>query len=238
MPSRMIHYLVAEKVAEKIPIRDRNRFKIGSLCPDMSSRENGSKHVTHFQEIAGEIKGANWAGVVEKHGADMREDDLYLGVFCHILTDAIWFHDIMEPQVRSRAKSYEEREAGYRQGYLDFHRLNYILPRVYGLKYELTEDRNIVLEGVQPEFFDMVFHGMYQDFFEEPKASPEELTIYPYEMAIACIERCIDECVKKLTAFREGRFLGDAREFYVPVRKVCVAALMQDGYRMFRKKEQ
>ncbi len=220
MPSRMIHYLVAEKVAEKIPIRDRNRFKIGSLCPDMSSRENGSKHVTHFQEVAGEIKGANWAGVVEKHGTDMREDDLYLGVFCHILTDAIWFHDIMEPQVRSRAKSYEEREAGYRQGYLDFHRLNYILPRVYGLRYELTEDRNIVLEGVQQELFDMVFHGMYQDFFEKPEASPEELTIYPYEMAIACIERCIDACVKKLTAFREGKSLGDAREFYVPVRRM------------------
>ena len=220
MPSRMIHYLVAEKVAEKLPIRDRNRFKIGSLCPDMASRENGSKHVTHFQEIAGEIKGANWAGFAEKHGEDMRRDDLYLGVFCHILTDAIWFHDIMEPQVRSHAKSYEEREAGYRQGYFDFHRLNYILPRVYRLKYELEEDRNIVLEGIQPELYDMVFDGMYQDFFEEPEASPEELTIYPYEMAIACIERCIDACVKKLTAFREGRSLGDAREFYVPVRRM------------------
>ena len=220
MPSRMIHYLVAEKVAKKIPIRDMNRFKIGSLCPDMSSRENGSKHVSHFQEIAGEIKGANWARCAEKHGEDMRRDDLYLGVFCHVLTDAIWFHDIMEPQIRSRAKSNEEREAGYLQGYLDFHRLNYILPRVYGLKYELAEDRNIVLEGVQPELFDMVFQGMYQDFFEEPKASPEELTIYPYEMAIACIERCIDACVKKITAFREGRTLGDAREFYVPVRRM------------------
>ena len=220
MPSRMIHYLVAEEVAKRIPVRDMNRFKIGSLCPDMSSRENESKNITHYQEIAGERKGANWAGFAKEHGADMRSDDLYLGVFCHILTDAIWFHDIMEPQVRSRAKSYEEREAGYRQGYLDFHRLNYILPQVYGLKYELREDRNIVLEGVQPELYDMVFDGMYQDFFEEPEATKDELTVYPYEMAITCIERCIAECVKKLTAFQEGRTLGDAREFYVPVRKM------------------
>ncbi len=218
MPSRMIHYLVAEEVGKRVPIHDMNRFKIGSLCPDMSSRENGSKHVTHFQEVAGEIKGASWAGFAEKYGADMRRDDLYLGVFCHILTDAIWFHDIMETQIRSRVKSYEEREAGYRQGYLDFHRLNYILPRVYGLKYELTDDRNIVLEGVQPELYDMVFNGMYQDFFEEPVASPEELTIYQYEMSIACIERCIVECVKKITAFWEGKPMGDAREFFVPVR--------------------
>jgi len=37
MPSRMIHYLVAEEVGKRIPIQDMNRFKIGSLCPDMSS---------------------------------------------------------------------------------------------------------------------------------------------------------------------------------------------------------
>jgi len=86
------------------------------------------------------------------------------------------------------------------------------------LKYELKEDRNIVLEGVLPELYDVVFDGMYQDFFEEPEASKDELTIYPYEMSIACIERCIEECVKKLTAFREGRTLGDAKEFFVPVR--------------------
>ena len=36
MPSRMIHYLVAEQVAEQVKIKDINRFKIGSLCPDMS----------------------------------------------------------------------------------------------------------------------------------------------------------------------------------------------------------
>lgn len=220
MPSRMIHYLVAEKVAKKIPIQNMNRFKIGSLCPDMSSREDGSKNVTHFQEIAGEIKGANWAGFAEKHGEDMRRDDLYLGVFCHILTDAIWFHDIMEPQIRSRVKSYEEREAGYRQGYQDFHRLNYILPRVYGLEYELSEDRDIVLEGIQPELYDMVFDGLYQDFFEEPEATKDELSVYLYEMVLACIDRCIDACTRKITAFWEGRALGEAQEFYVLVRKM------------------
>ena len=35
MPSRMIHYLIAEKVAEQVKIENMNRFKLGSLCPDM-----------------------------------------------------------------------------------------------------------------------------------------------------------------------------------------------------------
>ena len=43
MPSRMIHYLVAERVAKEISICDLNRFKIGSLCPDMSTRQDDSR---------------------------------------------------------------------------------------------------------------------------------------------------------------------------------------------------
>ena len=51
-----------------------------------------------------------------------------------------------------------------------------------------------------------------------------------YDMSIACIERCIEECVKKITAFREGRKLGDAREFYVPAR------IMPKGREAFGKR--
>ena len=47
MPSRMIHYLIAEQVAEQMKIKDINRFKIGSLCPDMSLHTDGSKNQTH-----------------------------------------------------------------------------------------------------------------------------------------------------------------------------------------------
>ncbi len=59
MPSRMIHYLVEEEVAKQVEIKNRNRFKMGSICPDMSAREDGSKHLTHFMEIHGNRKGCN-----------------------------------------------------------------------------------------------------------------------------------------------------------------------------------
>lgn len=51
MPPRMLHYLIAEKVAEQVKIENLNRFKIGSLCPDMSCREDESKNCTHYFEI-------------------------------------------------------------------------------------------------------------------------------------------------------------------------------------------
>ena len=218
MPSRMIHYFVAEEVAKEVEIRDRNRFKIGSLCPDMSTRQDDSKHRTHYSEICGEKKGINWNRFVHTYGERMKTDDLYLGVLCHLITDSIWFHEVMETQVRSKVQSKEARMERYQLGYSDFHRLNYILKEEFGLIYELTEDRNIELEGVHPELYDEVIGGLYADFFKEPVALKEELEVYPYELSTACITLCIKECVAAVKAFCSGKELLSPETYYVPVR--------------------
>lgn len=218
MPSRMIHYLVAEQVAKEIPIGDLNRFKIGSLCPDMSTRQDDSKHRTHYADIAGDRKGMNWRRFVNTYGEKMKTDDLYLGVLCHLITDGIWFHEVMEPQVRSKFVSKEKRQEMYNYGYSDFHRLNYIFREEFGLRYELKEDRNIDLDGVHPELYDDVIGALYGDFYEEPSATKEELMVYPYDMAVACIEKCVAECVEAIRAFYEGKEMASPERYYVPVR--------------------
>lgn len=134
MPSRMIHYLVAEQVAKEVPVGNKNRFKIGSLCPDMSTRQDDSKHRTHYADVVGGIKGMNWKRFVDTYGENMKADDLYLGVLCHLITDGVWFHEVMEPQVRAKVASWEERQKMYNYGYSDFHRLNYILREEFGLE--------------------------------------------------------------------------------------------------------
>ena len=219
MPSRMIHYFIAEKVARQVPITCVNRFKIGSICPDMSTREDDSKNRTHYLERTEKEKGVNWQRFVERYSEGMRQDDFYLGVLCHLITDGIWFHDIMEPRIRSKIKTKEERLKKYLEGYSDFHRLNYILQKEFHLNWALEEDRNIELEGLHDELYDDVFGGLYRDFFEEPPATKEELTIYHFEPAVSCIELCIEECVKAINAFRQGIPMGNPGKYYVPLRK-------------------
>ena len=214
----MIHYLIAEQIAEKVKIKDMNRFKIGSLCPDMSLHTDGSKNQTHYFEIHGNIKGGNWLRFVEQYGKQMKEDELYLGILCHLITDMIWFHEVMETQIRSKVKSKEERQKKYQQGYFDFHKLNYLLREEFDLRYELEEDRNIALEGLHPELYDEVFDGLFKDFFFEPKAEKEELAIYTYDIAIACITLCIKECVDAIKAFRDGEEPISPETYFVPVR--------------------
>jgi len=218
MPSRMIHYLIAEQVAKQVEIKNKNRFKIGSLCPDMSLHTDGSKNQTHYLEIHGDRKGGNWLYFVEEYGDRIRQDDLYLGILCHLITDMIWFHEIMETQIRSKVKSKEERQAKYLQGYDDFHRLNYILREEFDLRYELEEDRNIKFEGLHSELYDEVFDGLFKDFFLEPRAEKKELTIYTYDITMKCIELCIKECVTAICAFCKGEALLNPEMYFVPVR--------------------
>lgn len=219
MPSRMIHYLIAERVAAQISIADQNRFYIGSLCPDMSWRKDDSKLRTHYTEVTGDKKGMNWNTFVSRYQEEMKQDDLYLGVLCHLITDGIWFFEMSEPYIRAKAGSKEERQQGFMAAYLDFHRLNYLLRREFGLTYHLTEDRNISLDGIHPEFYDDVFGGLYEDFFNEPPAEKEELTVYPWEVSVSCIEHCIAVCIEAIAAFRKGETLPAPEKWFVPRRE-------------------
>lgn len=219
MPSRLIHYLIAEKVAGKIKINDMNRFRLGSICPDMSTRSDGSKKLTHFAEEHGDVKGGNWMTFLSKYGDRIEGDDLYLGILCHLVTDTIWFHDIIHSHIRVKTESPEERKAMCNKGYADFHRLNYILKNEFDLKYELTEDRNIDFEGLHLEYYDDLVGGLFKDICEEPKASKDELEIYTYDISIACILSCIDECVNVIKALRDGGDIPSPEKYYVPIMK-------------------
>lgn len=215
MPSRLIHYLIAEKINEQIEIADRNRFVLGSLCPDMSSREDGSKNRTHYSEVHGAVKGGNWLTYVEQYKDKMEHDDLYLGILCHLITDSVWFHEIMDREIRSKSITKEERTEKYLLGYTDFHKLNYILIREFGLTYNFVEDHNIDFEGIHQEMYDDVVGGLYNDFFDEPESYKDDLKIYRYEITVPCIELCIKECMEAINAFRSGTELPTPEKYYV-----------------------
>lgn len=48
MASRVMHYAVAKIIIESIDIRDKNKFILGNLAPDLSRQEDGSYLIAHF----------------------------------------------------------------------------------------------------------------------------------------------------------------------------------------------
>ena len=75
MASRLLHYLIASELAERQEIKDKNRFCIGALLPDLSGHEDGSYNTAHFWvELEKENKkGINWLLVKERYVEQMEK---------------------------------------------------------------------------------------------------------------------------------------------------------------------
>lgn len=110
MPSKRMHYLVAERVAQEAPLQEKNRFKIGALWLEMSWRQDDSKRRTHYVEICEEKKGINWKRFAHTYKEKMWQDICIFGGLCHLITDGIWLREVVEPQIRAKARSKEERQ--------------------------------------------------------------------------------------------------------------------------------
>ena len=218
MPSKVMHYTVAQELLKRIPIRDPNRFVIGNICPDMSRHDDKSKGLTHFATIKAQKKAMDWCNFIKHYEREIHEDDLYLGILCHIITDCIWFHDITDPYIRAKFDDKEERKAQCIEGYKDFHCLNYILKNKYNLIYNIKEDREIDLVGLHPEMYSEIFDGLRWEIEQEPPAKKEDLKLYTYELTMPCLEKIINYCEQQLKLYFNDNTILDASEFYVPIR--------------------
>ena len=129
MASSMIHYVISRKVAEHFDIKDLNSFLFGAvIVPDCGSHEDSSYDFFHFKDVLTEkgIKGFNHVQLSHKYSEHMSED-FFSGYFCHVMQDNIWFHDIVNPNVRIYPSDVKAEK--YKTVYRDYYRLNYILQK-------------------------------------------------------------------------------------------------------------
>lgn len=213
MASRMLHYVMATKLAQELEIKDMNRFRVGALLPDASSHSDGSYNVAHFyDEVEREVlyKGVNWRKFAQKYR--LWSDDMFLGYFCHLIMDAVWFHDVANKYVR--IYQYPERKQIYLKGYEDFNKLNVILRKKYGLEKPKLCVENVFIEEVQETLFSTVFDGFEADFAMEGDWKPEDLELYPYEALQEYMEKCKSICVGEIEALKQGKVFVECERFF------------------------
>ena len=158
MASRMLHYVMARELLQKLKIKDKNRFLVGALLPDASSHQDGSYDTAHFYEEAERevlCKGINWRRFAEKYGDILWTDDMCQGYLCHLIMDAVWFHDVADRYVRTYP--YPKRRDMYQKGYEDFNRLNMILRKQYGLINPGLKVEAVAIEEVKTELIHLFF---------------------------------------------------------------------------------
>lgn len=221
MASRMLHYVMARELLQKLEIKDKNCFLVGALLPDASSHQDGSYDVAHFYnevvfcaEAKGEVpcKGINWRRFAEKYGDILWSNDMCLGYLCHLIMDAVWFHDVADRYVRMYP--YPKRRDMYQKGYEDFNRLNVILRKQYGLINPGLKVEAVAIEEVKPELIPLVFDGFESDFAMEGDWKPEDLELYPYEALKRYIEKCRELCVAEIEALKLGKGFVECEQFF------------------------
>lgn len=216
MASSMIHFVIANRIMEQIDVKNKQRFILGSLVPDACSHEDGSYDTCHFwgQSSDGLLKGINWLLFKEKYSSKLQDDSIYLGYFCHLIEDAVWFYDIVDKYVRKYPRNI--RGEYYAKGYRDYGRLNYILTRKYKLDVPSLVSYDIPFEEVPAKYI-MPHLEDFLKFFSTEKCDEEEFELYNLDIIEKYIEKCMQLCVNEIALIQEGKIGFNPEYYYVNV---------------------
>lgn len=220
MASRVIHYIVGLQIAERVELKTPERFFFGNILPDCvdspgGRKKGGPKAKSHFWDIREKehIKGQNWHWFWDKY-ARHREDELYLGYMCHLVTDAVWVRDVIVPIKDNKQLQEWTLEALYR----DYHRLNELLREEF---HPALPEMNWIeneIEEVDPSVWDWYWQALLDELEENTGAKKEDLERLAYDQLLTFIDKAAAVASEEICAKRENRIGLDPVSLYVRKR--------------------
>ncbi|HKM33326.1 MAG TPA: hypothetical protein VJY54_01105, partial [Lachnospiraceae bacterium] len=159
------------------------------------------------------IKGINWTDFIIKYKNEMK-DEFFCGYWCHLMQNAIWFHDIVNPYIRIYPK--EIKKDCYQKVYRDYERLNYLLPKQYGIDDLSIHNVHIANAEVKEQNFDTKICDFQSQFYAH-KCEKGELEILQWDIICEYISKCVEFCVKEIIALRSGNERTESSDFYVSI---------------------
>lgn len=134
MGSRIMHAIIAIKIAEKLYIQDKTSFILGGVAPDAvhSAEEKGTSHF-----YAGTTKNytrrIDFNSFFQKYKAHM-DSPFLLGYYTHLIADDNWLSGFFLPWLKNRIENDETIAPLY---YNDFKLLNAKLLHHYDTEQQL-----------------------------------------------------------------------------------------------------
>lgn len=138
MAQRTIHVLFGTLLLDKIELNDKNRFLVGSILPD-AYIDLKYRNAAHFIKYISDENCwyFDFKDFSEKFRDSIKDDDLYLGYYAHLLEDAFYRYFLYyEKGLLEKIKSYNLDIL-----HKDYHILNSYITRKYSLpsRLELPE---------------------------------------------------------------------------------------------------
>ncbi|MEO2260416.1 zinc dependent phospholipase C family protein [Paenibacillus amylolyticus] len=191
MGSRIMHLVIANRIADSLSIKDKTPFLLGSIAPDAVS----SKDSSHF--FAGEVqdfsRNVDYKGFIHKYRS--QAEDLYvLGYFTHLLADDIWLKGFNLPWLKNRM----DADAGlYKLYHNDFRILNGKLLEHYGYTDELRRSLNYIptlseLDEVKSKDVEKFVPYVLGDMEYDNAILNEDLNVFTFNQIVGYLETSVD----------------------------------------------
>ncbi|SEO97255.1 zinc dependent phospholipase C family protein [Paenibacillus sp. OV219] len=197
MGSRIMHAIIAIRMAESLSIEERTLFLLGSIAPDAVSTKNES----HF--FQGDVhdfsRSVDYAGFLYKYNAHAASAYI-LGYYTHLVADDIWLKGFNLSWLRNRMEANKEL---YNQYHKDFRVLNGQLLEHYGLKDELNRllfhsDDVIDLVEVKSKDVEALIPHVIEDMNYSPEVIAEKLQVFTFDQILGYIETSVEVALIKL----------------------------------------
>lgn len=212
MASRVIHLAVSKRIAVYFGL-SLERFNLGNLLPDLHAGTRESKAMSHFRIIQEPYEDAktdkyqyfDYDYFLQKYNNKM-DDDIYLGYYCHLITDELWIQNVYIKYMRdeNRKKLIDQQDNYYH----DFSRLNQIIKEKYNLKINVAFELVQISEINYRKILDLKI--ILEDDFKK-KYDNLNLLLFDYEDIINFIEETSSMIIEVLESrgLRNKKLLED-----------------------------
>ena len=192
MGSRIMHLIIANRIAEAMSIKDKTTFLLGGIAPDAVS----PKDLSHF--LIGEVedysRSIDYKRFLNKYSSQA-ENHYVLGYFTHLIADDIWLNGFYLPWLKNRIEIDKEILNLYHN---DFRLLNGKLLEYYGFKDELRKTLFLTptipdLQEVKSKDVEESIPYVLGDMEYDKDVINEKLNVFTFDQIIGYIETSVDK---------------------------------------------
>lgn len=200
MGSRIMHLVIANKIADHFSIENKSSFLLGGVAPDAVA----PKEKSHFfiGDVNDYSRRIDFEHFLKKYSA-IKQSYYILGYYTHLIADEIWLQGFYLPWLKNRLENNNEMFTLYHN---DFRLLNGKLLDYYGYTNVWKEELKIPSEMVELEevtnddmiqFIPHVLGDMDYDCedFRQP------LNVFTFDQIVGYIETSVDRGIKKIKSF-------------------------------------
>ncbi|MEX1030754.1 MAG: zinc dependent phospholipase C family protein [Paenibacillaceae bacterium] len=191
MGSRIMHVIIANKIAERLSILDKTLFLLGSIAPDAVATKNESHFfIGEHQDYS---RSVDYKGFLNKYSS--QADSLYiLGYYTHLIADEIWLKGFYLPWLRNRMDADKEIHGLYHK---DFRLLNGKLLEHYGFRDQLRKTLYYIstivdIQEVNSKDVELFIPYVLEDMEYEKEVASQKLNVFMFEQIVGYIETSVD----------------------------------------------